>query len=807
MSERPVAGDGLIDPERFPVRSRDLDLDAVRDSADAVRRLGRTVSEEADQIGARWAGLGAVYEAPESEIVLSLMGPAVATGQEVDEACRGTAKALNRYADDLAVLKSRLADLERRAQEFRDRVKHGVQTSLVGEVNPWMGVLPVAIGAATDGMRTVPWFEHGPSIKTNEDLLLEHAKLLEQGSQAAAICADEVNRAGQPRTCMAQTHVVSADQVMAAGPMPWGEPRGERRGAVEQISDGYRDYLLGMVHAAGSLVVGYDPATGGFSPETARAAWGGVGNLLGSALVVLNPATGAVLGVIDALGVEADGGALGWLDERRTVVLSAGGSMVGWDPTAQDGWHQWKAEPFRAGTSSALNVGTFFVPAAGAAKVGTAGARGAVGLERAGTVARGAGEMLMPGGSWAVRAFEAAGKTRTVSWMEATTNVRLTLQGRTGMGFSVARALDELSNTTPPVVNHPPNMPRVTDSIRVPDAVQVSGGGAARTVVDNPGRSWLYQEKPVEPLATARADVTPDGHALRDRAVGKDTEGRDGQHPDKTADLGSGRADDTGKDLTQAGRNATHDYTGPGYHEINNAPRDIQGSEQFFGAHGLELRPVDGLPFTGGLSSMRGVDIARQGALGDCSVIATLNSLGHRAPHVLESRIVSDGSTARVGDLTVTRELPTGRDGSTAPIATSSDGSTWVSLTERAISERRGGYDSWEQGGMYPRDAFATLTGTPSRTLYPSTMDDATIARHLAEPNKAMVASVREIIPNTPAYSLMNAYGLFGNHAYSIRGVDARGNVLLHNPWGHKHPRPVPIDTFKELFSMLDIWP
>ncbi|MCL2454423.1 MAG: hypothetical protein FWD18_03865, partial [Micrococcales bacterium] len=185
MSERPVSGDGLVDPERFFGRSRDLDIDAIRDAGSAVRGAGKKVSGRTDQIGAAWAGLGVSYQAPESEVVWSLMGPAVAAGLEVEESCRLVGRALDRYADDLVVLKGRLADLERRAQEFRDRVKHGVRTSLVGEVNPWMGVLPVAVGAATDGMRTVAWFEHGPSIEQNKALLEEHARLLGLASQAA----------------------------------------------------------------------------------------------------------------------------------------------------------------------------------------------------------------------------------------------------------------------------------------------------------------------------------------------------------------------------------------------------------------------------------------------------------------------------------------------------------------------------------------------------------------------------------------------------------------------------------------------
>ena len=140
-------------------------------------------------------------------------------------------------------------------------------------------------------------------------------------------------------------------------------------------------------------------------------------------------------------------------------------------------------------------------------------------------------------------------------------------------------------------------------------------------------------------------------------------------------------------------------------------------------------------------------------------------------------------------------------------MARSTDGSTWASLAERAITERRGGYDAWEQGGIWPRDVFQTLTGTPSRTLDPASMDEAALARQLAEPDRAMVASTREIEPGSLLESLLDSYDLIDGHAYSVRGLDSAGNAVLHNPWGSDHPVPVPMHAIKHLFITLDTWP
>jgi len=40
-----------------------------------------------------------------------------------------------------------------------------------------------------------------------------------------------------------------------------------------------------------------------------------------------------------------------------------------------------------------------------------------------------------------------------------------------------------------------------------------------------------------------------------------------------------------------------------------------------------------------------------------------------------------------------------------------------------------------------------------------------------------------------------------------VAGLTPEGNVVLINPWGHTHPRPVRVDDFQKLFKMLDVWP
>jgi hypothetical protein len=48
-------------------------------------------------------------------------------------------------------------------------------------------------------------------------------------------------------------------------------------------------------------------------------------------------------------------------------------------------------------------------------------------------------------------------------------------------------------------------------------------------------------------------------------------------------------------------------------------------------------------------------------------------------------------------------------------------------------------------------------------------------------------------------------YGLAPvGHAYTVCGLDPERRVLLHNPWGLRHPEPLPLDLFRRLFTRID---
>lgn len=73
-----AAGDGLIDPGAFVVKSAGLDTGEITGSATAMRSMGGAVRAGVDGVEASWSALTGCYEAPEQGRVYALMEPAAA---------------------------------------------------------------------------------------------------------------------------------------------------------------------------------------------------------------------------------------------------------------------------------------------------------------------------------------------------------------------------------------------------------------------------------------------------------------------------------------------------------------------------------------------------------------------------------------------------------------------------------------------------------------------------------------------------------------------------------------------------------
>lgn len=191
-------GEGLIAPVQFPCRAFDLDTEAIRGSAGVLRAYAATLVERVDDIGARWVGLAAHYVAPEASRMLGSIGPARMDASTVADVYEGIASRVEQYADELELIRPRLARLEERACAFRNEVKDGVQTSQT-EADAWDQVVAL-VGSAGQGTGVVSWREHGPSVAKNADLLREHATLLEQITMSAESAASGIRRCHETAT-------------------------------------------------------------------------------------------------------------------------------------------------------------------------------------------------------------------------------------------------------------------------------------------------------------------------------------------------------------------------------------------------------------------------------------------------------------------------------------------------------------------------------------------------------------------------------------------------------------------------------
>lgn len=340
----------------------------------------------------------------------ALMNPAVTSAGELDTTLSKVAGYLDTFASTLDGIKPRLEALESEAAEFRARVIDGVEVDASEAKDAGFGDLAKGavdwVPGVDERQVTVPWYEDSDTVEENRELLERYAGLLEEIESAAATCANDTNALVEGK-CVAQVDVTPAEAYTSGqAAMPWGSPRDEERNCPESVGHGGYNFGKGLVQGVGMLTVGYNPETGDFwEGEAYGQAWGGMGDLLGSTLLLASP-VGWVAAGRAATG-NNDSAFDDWMYDRSKTVIGGWGGLVGYDIQAAEnggnGWHKWGEDAWATGTESVLNVGTFFIPGAGAAggaaKVGATGAR----MSRIARLTHGAADFAVPGGSWAVR--------------------------------------------------------------------------------------------------------------------------------------------------------------------------------------------------------------------------------------------------------------------------------------------------------------------------------------------------------------------------------------------------------------------
>ncbi|SDU83952.1 calpain family cysteine peptidase [Jiangella alkaliphila] len=201
-----------------------------------------------------------------------------------------------------------------------------------------------------------------------------------------------------------------------------------------------------------------------------------------------------------------------------------------------------------------------------------------------------------------------------------------------------------------------------------------------------------------------------------------------------------------------------------------------------------------------------GPEFVRQGGISDCHLVAALATVADRAPWLLPAVSAGDGTV--MVDVPGRRyrlrpTLPVDDGSGELAYAHSPDGSTLAPYVEKAFAVYGGGYAQLGRGGL-PVEALYWLTGRPSYLLRVANAGDDIVAG-LVESGQPAVACSRPLDDDRFGVAAALRYQLAPvAHAYAVRGLDPDDQVLLHNPWGRRHPRPVPLDVFCQLFTRID---
>ncbi len=234
---------GLINPALLPAKAADLDTSTITGAADDLRTMGSTVDTKTDEIKSTWGGLSGCYEAPEQAQVYALMNDPATASEDVKTTFATMAGHLDTYADALDKIKPKLADFEKRAQEFRDEVIDGVWVDATEASDAHLGTY---IKAGWNGLtgqdqdrKKVPWYEDGDTVEKNQNFVKEIGGIYADVSAAAATCATSINGlTSLPADSKKVEGIPEEAFYNPESPMPWGSPREEDRNCPESVGHG-----------------------------------------------------------------------------------------------------------------------------------------------------------------------------------------------------------------------------------------------------------------------------------------------------------------------------------------------------------------------------------------------------------------------------------------------------------------------------------------------------------------------------------------------------------------------------------------
>ena len=244
------------------------------------------------------------------------------------------------------------------------------------------------------------WRDHQEVVDRNNELLGRYAKVVETLTTAAAACANTINGLLDGVELPA-VEGISADALMQSGEMmPWGAPVEKNRNCGESVAHGVGNFVQGTWDGLKAMVgIGAD---GSWSWGNFANTWLGMADFVGSTVLLASPTLSETIKFFGNDDVDS------WVDARHEVATTAWTGMVGFDYEAhkagQDGWHKWKKDGIATLTETALNIGSNFIPGAGAggAALKTAAAAGKAGgmAVKAVNLSTKIADFAVPAGGW-----------------------------------------------------------------------------------------------------------------------------------------------------------------------------------------------------------------------------------------------------------------------------------------------------------------------------------------------------------------------------------------------------------------------
>lgn len=387
-----------IDPAQIP--GKDIQPDTIEIQAATVGTIAGSVRDNGSSVHTKWQGMAGVYSAPESGTLLGLMQPVSSQATAVGDNLDVVSAALTQFAADVRPIKAELDALRGQAEAFRAEIAGGVQ---VRELNPaWVSSQSTYGGASTlsysspsiGGTSTAPadvpqyrtvtkeWHEDQGCVDRNNDLIAAVNAQQVALWEAERACANRIRAlygAADLRAAQSEDDSLGYGlaEIPAGTEMPWGAPVERTEGCGEAtVTFVFKDFLWegiavggvwGTVQGLGTLILGYNPATGDwFSGDAYGAAWGNLG-MLGVAAVTN---TGALAPIFQTDAALQAMGADGFLPQEvrdfkadaDEAALNTGKALIAWDT--------WQDDPGTALGESVFNVGTALIPVGGAAVAG-----------------------------------------------------------------------------------------------------------------------------------------------------------------------------------------------------------------------------------------------------------------------------------------------------------------------------------------------------------------------------------------------------------------------------------------------------